>query len=120
MNIPLSERGEYYRGLLVLIRKDWIISEEERALMIQLGQRLDFDKRFCENVIDEVMKNPHIKDRPTKFSNRAIAESFLRNAILLSFSDGELHSRERSWLEAVANANGIENEWLSTQISSNL
>jgi hypothetical protein len=119
MNIPLIERGEYYRGLLVLIRRDRFISEKERELMMQLGQALDFDRRFCENAIDDILKNPHIKDRPIRFSEKVIAEAFLKDAISLALADGELHPKELSWLQAIANANGLDDAWLSGQIDNN-
>jgi hypothetical protein len=117
MKIPLIDRGAYYRGLLVLIRRDHVIDSQERELMIQFGQKLDFDRRFCEAAIDDLLKNPHIKDSPMKFSDRKTAEFFLRDAILLAFVDDELHSRELAWLKEVAKENGIDDEWLKTQLS---
>ena len=117
MKIPLIDRGAYYRGLLVLIRRDRIVDRQERDFMIQLGRKLDFDKRFCNAAIDDLLKNPHIKDIPMNFSNKKIAESFLRDAILLAFVDDELHSRELSWLREVARENGIDDEWLNGQLS---
>jgi hypothetical protein len=118
MRIPLVDRGNYYRGLLVLIRRDRVISTQERELMIRLGQALDFDKRFCENAIDDLLKNPHIKDRAIGFSEKVTAEAFLKDAILLALVDGELHPRELSWLKTVAAANGLDDKWLSAQITT--
>jgi hypothetical protein len=114
MGVPLIERGDYYRGLLVLIRRDRVIRVQERELMIQLGQALDFDKRFCERAMDDLLKNPHSKDAPMKFSSRETAENFMRDAIMLALVDGELHPKELSWLKAVANANSLKDEmiWL--------
>jgi hypothetical protein len=116
MSIPLPERGNYYRGLLVLIRRDQSISEQERELMIQFGQTLDFDKRFCEAAIDELMRNPHIKADPIRFTHKRTAESFLRDALRLALVDGELHPKELSWLKAIADANGVTREWFRKQI----
>jgi hypothetical protein len=118
MTIPLPERGNYYRGLLVLIRRDRVINVQERELMIQLGQALDFDKRFCESAMDDLLKNPHIKGAPMKFSSRETAENFMHNAILLALVDGGLHPKELSWLKAVADANAFKNEWLYAEILS--
>jgi hypothetical protein len=117
MRIPLSDRGVYYRGLLVLIRRDRVIDSQERELMIRFGQKLDFDKRFCEAAIDDLLKNPHIKDKPMKFSDRKTAEFFLRDAILLAFVDDELHPKELAWLKEVAKENRIDDEWLNAQLS---
>ena len=119
MKIPLLERGIYYRGLLVLIRQDRVISNRERELMIRIGQKLDFDKRFCECAINDLLKNPHIKGKVIKFSDKKIAESFLRDAVTLAIVDGEIHPKEQSWLKAVASANGLRNEWLDAEIRGN-
>ena len=114
--IPLVERGNYYRGLLVLIRRDRVISSRERELMIRLGQLLDFDRRFCEAAIDDLLKNAHIKDKPMRFSDRKTAESFLHDAILVAQIDGELHPKELAWLKAVADENGLKSKWLNSEI----
>ena len=114
--IPLVERGNYYRGLLVLIRRDHVISSRERELMIRLGKGLDFDVRFCENAINELPKNPHIKAKAMKFSDKKIAESFLHDAISIAFADGHLHPKEWAWLRAVAAANELEEEWLEAKL----
>ena len=118
MSIPLVERGEYYRGLLVLIRRDRIISKQERELMIRVGKRLDFDRRFCENAIDDLLKNSNIKDKPVRFSEKTTAEAFLKDAISLALVDGQLHPRELSWLKAIANANELADGWLSAQMTA--
>ncbi len=107
MEIPLAERGNYYRGLLVLIRKDRVISARERDLMIRLGRRLDFDPRFCEGAIDDILKNPHIKNRPMKFSDRAIARRFVSDALMIAGIDGEIHPEEWTWIREVARENGL-------------
>jgi hypothetical protein len=117
MSIPLVERGKYYRGLLVLIRRDHSIDIHERELMIRLGQALDFDKRFCESAVDDLMRNPHIKAEPILFSESETAKSFLHDGIVLALSDGTLHPKELSWLKAVAHANGLNDEWLSAEIT---
>jgi hypothetical protein len=115
-NIPLLDRGNYYRGLLVLIRRDRIVDLGEREMMIQLGQSLDFDRRFCEAAIGDVLKNRHIKDEPMTFSDNKTAELFVRDALMLARVDGEIHTKELAWLKAVADANGLDDEWLNAEI----
>jgi hypothetical protein len=116
MTVPLIERGDYYRGLLVLIRRDRVISARERELMIQLGRSLDFDARFCESAIDDLLNNPHIKAVPVKFADRKTAESFIRDAIMLAHADGKLHPKELAWLKAVAHENRLKTRWLNAEI----
>lgn len=115
MSINLTERGDYYRGLLVLIRRDGSISEQERELMLKIGQDLDFDRRFCENAIDDLLKNPHIKAEPIQFSDRKTAKSFLQDALRLAMADGNLHPKELSWLQTIAEANGLDRSWIVLQ-----
>jgi hypothetical protein len=117
MKIQLLDRGNYYRGLLVLIRSDRTIDAREYEWMIQFGQVLDFDWRFCESAIKDLLDNKHILDEPMTFSNRATAECFMRDAIRLALIDGELHPKELTWLKDVARVNGLENEWLFAEIN---
>jgi hypothetical protein len=116
--IPLLDRGNYYRGLLVLIRKDRIVDPGERELMIQFGKALDFDRRFCEAAIDDLLKNQYIRDEPMTFSDKGIAETFIRDAVLVACVDGEIHPKERAWLKAVVDANGLDDEWLNAEIKN--
>jgi hypothetical protein len=116
LKIPLSDRGNYYRGLLVICRKDRSIHEREREWMVRFGQALDFDRRFCEAAIDDLLKNKHISDDPVTFSNKMIVELFIHDAILLALADGKLHDKELAWLKSVASLNGFGDEWLDSQI----
>ncbi len=113
MKIPLVERSKYYRGLLVLVGRDRIIDTRERALMLEIGQILDFDKRFCENAMNELLRNPQIiRSKPVVFSQTVIAECFLRDGILLALVDEKIHPHEWAWLRKVARANGLPDEWV--------
>jgi hypothetical protein len=116
VRIPLVDRGNYYRGLLVLIRRDRAINVRECELMFRFGQALDFDKRFCEAAIGDLMDNKHIRDEPMTFSTRAIAECFLRDATMLAFIDGDLHPKELAWVRTVADLNGLKDELLQNEI----
>ena len=84
--------------------------------MLRLGERLDFDRRFCENAIDELLNNPHITRKPVRFSEKSTAESFLHEAVILAFVDGELHPKVLAWLKRVARANGLDDQWLAAEI----
>jgi hypothetical protein len=117
-DISLFDRGKYYRGLLVLIRRDRIVDPGERELMIQFGQALDFDRRFCEAAIDDLLKNKYIRDEPMTFSDKGTAETFIRDAVLMARVDGEIHPKELAWLKAVADANGLDDEWLNAEIKN--
>ena len=62
------ERSLYFKGLMLLIRKDQVVGEGERALMMRIGRLFSFEKEFCQKVIDEIMTNRHVVDEPPLFS----------------------------------------------------
>jgi len=116
MGLSQLDRSNYYRGLLVLMGKDRIIDPRERELVLQFGRILDFDKRFCEAAIDDLLDNAYITDEPVIFSNRRTAECFLRDGFRLALVDEELHPQELLWLKGVAQANGLTDEWLDAEV----
>ncbi|MBN2321635.1 MAG: hypothetical protein JXR49_21330 [Acidobacteria bacterium] len=115
MKASLIDRGKYYRGLLVLIGRDRIVDRSEHKLMLQFGKMLDFDERFCEAAIADLLDNEHINDEPILFDESAIAESFLRDALRLALIDKEIHLHEMSWLKTVARTNKLTDAWLDKE-----
>jgi hypothetical protein len=111
MKLSLLDRGNYYKGLLVLLRRDRIIDVREKELMLQVGKILDFDKRFCEAAIDDLLSNAHITREPVIFSDERIKECFFRDAVRLALVDECLHPLELSWLRTVAHANSLSDQW---------
>jgi hypothetical protein len=105
--------SSYFRGLLLLIRKDGKISDAEAALMKRVGKSLGFEREFCENAINELLDNPHIVREPPEFSRREVAEKFVLDGITLAVSDGEAHAFEREWLRRTAEKNGLDREWFA-------
>ncbi|MEW6367891.1 MAG: hypothetical protein AB1714_24945 [Acidobacteriota bacterium] len=118
MKMSFLDRSHYYRGLLVLARKDQLLDSRERELLMRLGRLLDFDPRFCEAAIDDLLKNPHLSEKPFRFSDRGIAECFVHDAIRLALVDGQIGPGELTWLKAVARANGIEKGSLEATIEA--
>ncbi len=102
MKIPVMVRSHYYRGLLVVVKRDRFIDPRERELMIQIGKMLDFDRRFCEGAIDELLSNPHITRTPLIFTDEHIKECFFRDALRVALVDGNFHPAELSWLRRMA------------------
>jgi hypothetical protein len=116
--MKLSQKviSHYYKGLLVLLRRDRIIDDREKDLMLQIGEILGFDKRFCEATIDELLSNKNITRDPVVFSDETVKECFLRDAVRLALIDGEIHPSELRWLRMVAQANGLTDPWLDAVI----
>jgi len=104
------------KGLLVLLRRDRIIDARERDLMLKIGEILDFDRRFCQATIDDLLSNAYITREPIIFSDENIKECFFRDALRVALVDGSFHPAELRWLRKMADANGKSNQWLDAII----
>lgn len=120
MNLPLIVRSDYYKALLVLLKRDRVIHTRERELMIRIGEMLDFDRRFCEATINDLLSNVHITRTPVIFADENIKDCFFRDALRVALVDGEFHPRELSWLRRMARANGRSDRWLDIIIEESL
>jgi hypothetical protein len=116
MNLSLLNKSNYYRGLLVLLRRDRFVDAREKDLLLQMGEIFDFDRRFCEATIDALLSNTHITREPVIFSDERIKECFFRDALRLALVDGYLHPMELCWLRTVAHANNQSDQWLDVII----
>jgi len=110
MKISLIDRSLYLKGLMLLIRKDRKIRDEERNMMLCIGKMLGFDNGFCEKAIEDILHNKYVADEPPNFSNADVARYFVLDALRIAIADGEVHEKEVQWVKAVAVANGIEEE----------
>jgi hypothetical protein len=115
MTIDVLEGSNYFKGLLLLIRKDHRITDLEAARLKSIGKSLGLEARFCEESIRDILENPHISDTPPTFSSPELARSFLRDGLRLAAADNEIHTLEEAWLAAVAGANGVDEVWLDDQ-----
>jgi len=111
VRISLIDRSLYYKGLILLIRKDHEIHDQEKKMMMTIGEMLGFETKFCAGTIEEILDNQHIIDEPPIFSETNIALCFIRDGLRLSASDGQIHKDEMAWLEAVAESNGLSHLW---------
>ncbi len=107
MKISLIDRSLYYKGLMLLIRKDREIHDEERKMMMYVGETLGFEPSFCENAIREILDNKYIIDSPPLFTEPSVAVCFIKDGLRLSVSDQQIHKAEIAWLESVAEENGV-------------
>lgn len=112
------DRSYYFKGMLLLVRKDEKISVEERKMLMKIGKILRFNQRFCEQTINDLLQNEHITDLPLQFSTKEWAEIFLKDGIKIAYSDYQLHVEEYNWLQQIARINKISDQWLSDQFSN--
>jgi hypothetical protein len=106
--ISVLDGSNYFKGLLLLLRKDEKLSTAEVELVLKVGLSLGFEKEFCENAVHEILENEHIVDTPPRFSSPDLAVRFLKDGLRIATSDNELHPAELQWLWTTAEANGID------------
>jgi hypothetical protein len=108
MRINIKDGSEYFKGLLLLMRKDRKVSDSEILLVKRLGKRLGFEESFCHNAIMEILENEYIKDAVPEFSSKELAIKFIKDGFTLTLSDKESHPSEVEWLISAAAKNGIK------------
>jgi hypothetical protein len=115
MTIDVLDGSNYFKGLLLLIRKDHRITGQEAARMKSIGRSLGLESRFCDEAVRDILENRYIVDTAPKFSSEELARMFLRDGLRLAAADNEIHDLEEEWLVAVAGANGVDAVWLDDQ-----
>jgi len=112
MQMTIQEGSNYFRGLLLLIRKDHKVTDEEVVLLMRIGKSLGFAKSFCETAIADILENKYILDKPPVFSRQEVAKKFISDGLIIAQYDKAINIGEERWLQLVAEANKITNEWL--------
>ena len=118
MNISVIDASNYFKGLLLLIRKDRKITEPEIQLMKRIGKCLHFDPEFCNTAIDEILENRFIVDVPPEFSSRELAVKFIKDGLAIALVDNHLHPAEKEWLRATAEKNGLDEIWFGQELDN--
>ena len=118
MALNLMDRSLYFKGLLILSRIDKNVAHQENEILKNVGESLGFNKEFCESTINDVIENKHLKDEPFKFSNKQIANMFLRDAIKLAFCDSNLDEKEYDWIVECAKLNAISENKIKDKITA--
>ncbi len=117
MDITVIQASEYFRGLLLLIRKDLKTTQPEIDLVKRIGKSLGFAEEFCVNAVSEILENPFIVEEPPLFSSKELAIKFLRDGVSIALADGEAHPREQQWLRSVSEKNGLDPGILSEELA---
>src|SRR5512132_1329656 len=112
MKLSLREKSECFRGFLLLIAQDRVVTPEEKSLLRHIGKALDFEKRFCEEALNDLLENAHIARNPPVLSRREYAEAFLCDCIRIAGADHDIHPEEMAWLTQIAEANGLTTSWV--------
>ena len=117
MKINIIDASNYFKGLLLLIRKDRQITQPESDLMRTIGKSLGFEKEFCDNAILEILENRYIEDIPPDFSTKELAIKFIKDGLHLAFVDhDEIHPDEERWLRSTLGKNGLDVTFFSQEL----
>jgi hypothetical protein len=111
MKISLIDRSMYFKGLLLLIRKDRQIHQKERDMIMRISSILGFEENFCKNAITEILDNKYISDETPSFSNPDITKCFIKDGLRLALVDAKFHGKEVAWLKVIAEQHGLEDTW---------
>jgi hypothetical protein len=119
MKIGIMDASNYFKGLLLLIRKDREITQPEIDQMKSIGKSLGFEERFCDNAIGDILDNTYIEDVPPVFSTKELAIKFIKDGLSLAFVDhAEIHPDEKQWLESITEKNGLGFEFFSQELKN--
>lgn len=105
------DRSNYFRGLLLLVRKNNKVNSAEVSMIMRIGKRLGFAYDFCKGAIKDILDNKHIVNDPPKFSNKGVAHGFIKESIELAVIDNDLDLNELEWIDSVIKENEMEEEW---------
>ncbi|MCU0452575.1 MAG: TerB family tellurite resistance protein [Bacteroidetes bacterium] len=117
-SISVLDGSSYFKGLLLLLRKDNKMSTPEVDLVLRVGQSLGFEREFCENAVREILENEHIVDAPPKFSSPELAAKFIKDGLRIASADNELHPSELQWLWQTAEHNGLDPASIQSDLAS--
>jgi len=116
MKIPVIDKSNYLKGLLITARKDKKLAESEKKIIREIAERLGFSSDFYEETLQNLLRNKYLIEDPIRFSDIIIAESFITDALKLAFSDNKTPTIEIDWLKKTAVENGITLNWFEEKI----
>lgn len=102
------DRSNYFRGSLLLIKKNHKISKPESDLTKRIGKALGFEKGFCANAIQEALDNKYLLETPPVFSSKELAMKFIKDGLILAAADNDIHPLEEKWLVSVVKRNDLD------------
>jgi hypothetical protein len=116
MDIPVKDKSNYLKGLLIVAKKDMQLADSEKKIIRGIGEKLGFASDFYEDVLKDLLSNEYIIEDPIKFSNIQIAKSFVDDGLKLAYSDNKISDVEISWLSDTAKHNEIEEKWFNEKL----
>lgn len=118
MNIPQLDRSNYLKGLFITAKLDKELNSKEKEILKKISDKLGFADDFFQETIKTLLSNKYIKEEPIVFSEKAIAESFLSDAVKLACANDLITEAEIEWLKQIADVNKLGKEILYNELKS--
>ena len=116
MEILAQDKSSYLKGLLIIAKKDNALAESEESIIRQLAKRLGFSESFYEETLQNLLSNDYLSENPLKFSDEKLSHSFIKDGLMLAYSDNVLDEREIDWLRQTADVNNINILWFEDKV----
>lgn len=116
MEIPAKDKSSYLKGLLIIAKRDNVLTESEEAIIKDIAHRLGFSTDFYEYTLQNLLQNEYLTEEPVKFSEKELSYSFIIDGLKLAHSDNNLHDSEIIWLRQTAKENNISMEWFDNKL----
>jgi uncharacterized tellurite resistance protein B-like protein len=116
MEILAQDKSSYLKGLLIIAKKDKVLAEAEESIIRQLAKRLGFSADFYEETLKSLLSNDYLSEVPLKFSEEKLSHSFIKDGLMLAYSDNMLDEREIDWLRQTADVNNINILWFEDKV----
>ena len=106
--LTVLDKSNYLRGLFVVSRLDFVVSEYEKKALIVIGKLLEFHPGFCSDAIEGLAENKYISEEPPIFTNIETGLAFINDGLKFAFSDHFFHLNELRWIKNVARLNSLD------------
>jgi uncharacterized tellurite resistance protein B-like protein len=116
MEIPIKDKSNYLKGLLIVAKKDKQLADSEKKIIREIAEKLGFAPDFYEDILRDLLSNKYIAEDPIKFSNLKIAKSFIDDGLKLAFSDNKISDVELRWIFQTAEHNCIKEDWIKEKV----
>jgi hypothetical protein len=117
VKIQVQDRSNYLKGLLIIARRDNVLTESEGKIIRSIANKLGFSSDFYEETLKNLLANEYLTEEPIKFSDEEISRSFIIDGLRLAHSDNDLDECELRWLKLTAKENNIDMKWFEKKVS---
>ena len=107
----VMDRGNYLRGLLILIRMDKNVWDHENYLFMEEAESLGFDKEFSSNALRGLVTNKYLETAPPVFFDKKYAARLIIRGLHMINQNLKIHPEEIKYLVNIARMNNLSDKW---------